>query len=86
MHEQCDELPSRRATESELELCHPPEYIDKVKQYKSKTLDELLEESKNPHSVYFHWDTYECASFATGCLLSVLDNVCTKKVKDLLLS
>ena len=42
-------------------------------------MEELLADSVNPHSVYYHWETFECASLATGCLLNVLDDVCTNK-------
>jgi histone deacetylase 6 len=75
----CEELPSRKATDAELMLCHTQKYIEELKEYKSKSMEELIECSKNVHSVYYHWDTFECATLATGCLLNVLDNVCTNK-------
>lgn len=79
LYEQCEELPSRRATDDELKLCHTDNYIAELKTYKSKSMDELIECSQNVHSVYYHWDTFECATLAAGCLLNVMDNVCTKK-------
>jgi len=79
LYELCSELPSRKATKQELQLCHPVDYIEKIQAYKSKSTEELTEASKNNDSVYYHWETYECASLATGCLLSIVDDVCTNK-------
>lgn len=46
---------------------------------KSKSINELEEMSRNMNSVYFNKKTFECATLATGSLLSVVDNVCSKK-------
>ena len=43
-------------------------------------MEELIQLSQNKNSVYYHWETYECACLATGCLLQVVDDVCNKKV------
>ncbi len=46
-------------------------------------MDELIHDSTyNKNSVYYHWETYESACLATGCLLNIVDNVCTNKVKQ----
>lgn len=79
LYELCTELNSRRATKEELQLCHPRDYIDRIEAIKEKTREELCKESTNMDSVYYHWETYECASLAVGCLLSVLDDVCSGK-------
>lgn len=47
-------------------MCHDKEYINRLKLLKSKTLEELIELSKNPDSVYYHFDTFECATLATA--------------------
>ena len=81
LYDRCGKIDSRHAKDSELEMCHDKEYINSLKSLKSKTLDELIELSKNPDSVYYHFDTFECATLATGCVLSVIDNVCSNKVR-----
>ena len=80
VYERCKKLDSRAATLDELKLCHTEEYINSIKKLRSKTREELQELTRNPHSVYYHWDTFTCASLATGCLLEVVDAVCSKKV------
>jgi hypothetical protein len=47
---------------------------------KDKTHEELIEMTKNPHSVYYNWSTFDAASLAAGCLLEIVDEVCLKKV------
>ncbi len=79
MYEQCAEIESRHATEGEIELCHTRSYIEKLKTLKEKSEEELKNMSKNMDSVYYHSETYECALLATGCILNVVDQVCSKK-------
>lgn len=38
--------------------------------------------SSNKDSLYYHWDTYESASLAAGCLLQVVDAVCSKQYSN----
>ena len=80
LYELCTELDSRKATVDELKLCHTDDYIKEVQAFKSKNMEELIQLSQNKNSVYYHWETYECACLATGCLLQVVDDVCNKKV------
>ncbi len=80
LYERCGRLESRYATDDEIKLCHDESYINSIKELKTKSQQELVEMTKNPNSVYYHWNTFECASLATGCLLSVVDAVCSKQV------
>lgn len=82
LYEKCLKLKSRTAKIDELKLCHTQAYIDSIKQLKDLTQEELVEKSTNKDSVYYHWDTFECASTAVGCLLNVVDSVCNKKVTN----
>jgi len=65
-----------------LELTHDLGYVNSLKTLKSKTREELIQLSKNPDSVYFHFDTFECAKLAAGSVLSVVDAVCTNKFSN----
>lgn len=80
MYQRCEALNSRFAIDQEIELCHSKEYIQSIRSLKEKNDDELKELSRNPNSVYFNSATFECASMATGCLLEVVDQVCSEKV------
>lgn len=75
----CGKVKSRHATDDELTLCHPQAYINELRQLKHKSISELEEMSRNMNSVYFNSKTFECATLATGSLLSVVDGVCSKK-------
>ncbi|CAF0704332.1 unnamed protein product [Brachionus calyciflorus] len=79
IYNRCDELKSRHATENEIELCHSKSYIQEIKSLRDKSEEELKQLSKNPDSVFFHSSTFDCASLATGCLLQIVDQVCTNK-------
>ena len=72
-------MEARFALDHELELTHDMTYVNSLKTLKSKNKEELIEMSKNPDSVYFHFDTFECAKLATGSVLSVVDAVCSNK-------
>ena len=80
LYDRCVELKSRCATDEELELCHKAAYIKKLKKLRMKSAQELIEMSMNPHSVYYHSQTFDCATLATGCVLKVVEGVCSKKV------
>ena len=80
LYERCVELPSREVRDEELYLCHDRDYIEGLKTLEKKSQEELIAMSKNPDSVYYHSDTFSCASLATGCLLTVVDAVCSQKV------
>ena len=79
LYERCVEVASREVRDEELLLCHKKEYIEELKTLENKSQDELIAMSKNPDSVYFHADTFSCAQLAAGCLLSVVDAVCSHK-------
>ncbi len=79
LYDQCARVTSRYSTDEELNLCHPQGYIDNLRSLEKKTLPELEEMSRNMNSVYYNKKTFECATLSTGCLLSVVDAVCTKK-------
>jgi histone deacetylase 6 len=80
LYQQCTPIESRYATEEEIQLCHTKDYIEKIKLLKKKTIEELLAMSKNPDSVYYNSETYECALLAAGCVINCVDQVCSKKV------
>ena len=81
LYDRCICLGSRYVKDEEIEYCHDRDYIATLKQLKAKSHDELVKMTKNPDSVYFHNDTFESASIASGCLLNIVDAVCTNKVK-----
>lgn len=84
-------LPSRRATPEEVSLVHSLSHVELIrkmgdkKQKKHLTkadrnvededYNHLLKMSTNYNSVYFHPNTYESATMATGCALQVVDSV-----------
>jgi acetoin utilization deacetylase AcuC-like enzyme len=80
LYDRCIKLEPRFANENELLLCHDKKYIEEIRCLKNTSSDELIQLSKNTMSVYYHWDTFICASIAAGCLLQVIDAVCSKKV------
>lgn len=65
----------------ELETCHELDYIAQIKELEAKSNEELIEMSHNRDSVYYNQATYASASLAAGCVLNVVDQVCTKKVR-----
>jgi acetoin utilization deacetylase AcuC-like enzyme len=77
--QRCNELGSRHATDEELLMCHENAYIQRIKSLADKSKEELIELTRNPNYVYFHSETFECATLATGCLLQVVDQVCSGK-------
>ena len=80
LYQRCGKIKGRQATDKELCLTHNQLYIDSIKQLKTKTEKQLKHLSNiDSRSVYFHFDTYESASHATGSILSVIDAVCTNK-------
>jgi hypothetical protein len=79
LYQRCGILNSRSANDDEIMLCHEKDYIDKLKTLHSKTRDELIEMSRNMDSVYYNTYTFECATLAAGCVLSVVDAVCSNK-------
>ena len=83
LYDDCAPLKSRSATEEELKLCHAPAYIDSLTKLNSKSNEELIQLSQNRDSVYYHKETLKFAKLATGCLLSVLDGVCSIKVDQI---
>jgi len=80
LYDRCVELKSRSATDDEPELCHKTADIKKLKKLRMKSTQELIEMSRNPHSVYYHSQTFDRATLATGCVLSVVEGVSSKKV------
>jgi histone deacetylase 6 len=80
LYQQCTSINSRFATEEEIQLCHTKDYIERIKELKTKTNEELLEMSRNPDSVYYNSETYECALLAAGCVMNCVDQVCSKNV------
>lgn len=85
LYSRCGIIQSSLANENEIELCHSKQYIDSLKTLKEKTTEELIELSCNRESVYYHSDTFECAKMSTGCLLNVVDQVCSNKVELVLI-
>nr|QDF21420.1 histone deacetylase 6 isoform X2 [Brachionus koreanus] len=79
LYYRCKELKSRYATDQEINLCHSLNYIEKIKSVKFKSETELKDLSINNYSVFFNSSTFDCAMLATGCLLQVVDEVCSNR-------
>lgn len=69
-------LKPRKAEFHELGLFHTPDYIDKIEKSSKLTKSELRDLCRL-HEIYFHHETFISASFAVGCLLNIVDAVCT---------
>ena len=80
LYERCGEIESRHANEDDIALCHAKQYIQRIRKLRTKSTQELMEMSHNPDSVYYHSETYDSACLAVGCVLAVVDSVCTNKV------
>ena len=66
-------LPSREATEDELLLVHSQTHINHMQAL--ETCDNLAALGDKYNSVYFHPKTYECAKYAAGSVLQVVDEI-----------
>lgn len=75
--DRCTILQSRKITLFELGLFHTKDHIKNIEQTSSLTTDKLKEMS-DVDEIYYHSDTYLSATHAVGCLLSVVDAVCSK--------
>lgn len=67
-------LNSRQATTDELCLAHSYQHVSFIRKIVEKS-DELEEISKNFNSIYLHPKTFECATYAVGSVLQVVDEV-----------
>lgn len=74
------EVSARRASDKEILAVHTQEYLDRLKEIASTKLRELNNQKNQYDSIYFHPDSLESATTATGCVLQMIDavvsNVC----------
>ncbi|KAL7039894.1 hypothetical protein ACKWTF_000165 [Chironomus riparius] len=70
-------LPSRQATEEELLLVHSKSHLKNMQALEK--CDNLAALGEKYNSVYFHPKTYECAKYAAGSVLQVVDEVLNGK-------
>ncbi|CAL1298744.1 unnamed protein product [Larinioides sclopetarius] len=81
--ERCSVLPSKLATEEELQLVHTKEYISEIKN--STATEEVSEWEKlstKYDGVFFNSHTYECALLAAGCSLELVSAVLQNKINN----
>lgn len=66
-------VPGRSATTNEICLAHSWEHVNFIRKTVEKS--NLKEIGDDFNSVYFHPQTFKCATFAAGSVLQVVDNV-----------
>ncbi|OTF73923.1 histone deacetylase-like protein [Euroglyphus maynei] len=73
----------RKATENEILLVHSEEYIRKIEQICTLMDPEQLEqESSRFDAVYFTPSTFECALYACGSALELVDSLMTGRIQN----
>ncbi|XP_043222780.1 histone deacetylase 6-like [Amphibalanus amphitrite] len=81
--DRCQRVPARHATEEELQLCHSPEHIQRLRQLCERGEPEQLRQEADKHdSVYLHPATFQCASLAAGSALELTDQVLDGKLQN----
>jgi histone deacetylase 6 len=58
-----------------LKLCHTEDYIKFIEKTSRLSKQELIELGK-PNEIYYNKNTFAASTFAVGCLLAVVDDVC----------
>uniref|UniRef100_H3AE47 Protein deacetylase HDAC6 n=1 Tax=Latimeria chalumnae TaxID=7897 RepID=H3AE47_LATCH len=78
----CHPIPSRCATEEELQMCHSTEHISTIKSSVDMKPRDLHRLSNEYNSIYICPKSYECALLATGSTFNVVEAVVTGKVQN----
>ncbi|KAK9723163.1 Histone deacetylase domain [Popillia japonica] len=72
-----DKLPKEKILKK-----HTADIYDKLENMDKLSLSELEEEATKYDAVYFNKHTFECASIAAGCVLSIVENVCREQIQN----
>ncbi|XP_055509051.1 polyamine deacetylase HDAC10 isoform X2 [Leucoraja erinacea] len=80
--ERCIQLPVREAIEEEIILVHSLEYLKAVKSTASMNVEELKSFSYKYDDVYFHPNSYHCATLSVGATLQLVDAVMSGRVRN----
>ncbi|XP_061532596.1 polyamine deacetylase HDAC10 isoform X5 [Phycodurus eques] len=78
----CVSIPVRQATDADILLIHSEEYLEAVKKTPYMTLEDLREFTLQYGAVYFHPNSYHCATLAVGAALQLVDGVMTGRVRN----
>ncbi|XP_057693818.1 polyamine deacetylase HDAC10 isoform X1 [Corythoichthys intestinalis] len=78
----CVSIPVRQATDAEILLIHSEEYLEAVKKTPHMTLQDLQVFTQHYGAVYFHPNSYHCATLAVGAALQLVDGVLTGTVRN----
>uniref|UniRef100_A0A3Q2XUN6 Histone deacetylase 10 n=1 Tax=Hippocampus comes TaxID=109280 RepID=A0A3Q2XUN6_HIPCM len=78
----CASVPVRQATDDDILLIHCEEYLEAVKKTPYMSLDDLREFTLQYGAVYFHPNSYHCATLAVGAALQLVDGVMTGRVRN----
>ncbi|XP_077425342.1 polyamine deacetylase HDAC10 isoform X2 [Vanacampus margaritifer] len=78
----CVSIPVRQATDDDILLIHSEEYLEAVKKTPYMTLEDLREFALVYGCVYFHPNSYRCATLAAGAALQLVDGVMTGRVRN----
>nr|XP_026498088.1 histone deacetylase 6 isoform X3 [Vanessa tameamea] len=71
--ERLHRLEARPATDEEILAVHTRKHLDRLKELSHTKLRDLNSQKDAYDSVYFHPDTFESASVASGCVLQVVE-------------
>ncbi|KAH9506186.1 histone deacetylase [Dermatophagoides farinae] len=81
--DKCLRLQPRKATENEILLVHSEEYIRKIERIRTLMDPEQLEqESSRFDAIYFSPSTFECAQYACGSVLELIDALMTDRIQN----
>ncbi|XP_077995868.1 protein deacetylase HDAC6-like [Glandiceps talaboti] len=82
LFEECQHIPARQATDTELEMLHCPKYIELMKKTVDMSVDELKTLAETYDSVCLNPNTFETAIIAAGGTLSLIEAIVEKKVRN----
>ncbi|ESN96599.1 hypothetical protein HELRODRAFT_95510 [Helobdella robusta] len=82
--EQCYLITPRKATKSEVLLQHTEQYYNIVERSASMNEEQLKILSTKYDSLYFHPNSFECASLSAGCSIEAVTHVLSNKVDSAL--
>ncbi|XP_077185614.1 protein deacetylase HDAC6 isoform X2 [Paroedura picta] len=80
--ERCCRLPTRLASEEELQMCHSPAYVEAVKSTTAMKPRDLHRQGSQYNSIYICASSYECARLAAGSAFSAVEAVLSGKVQN----
>nr|XP_014087737.1 histone deacetylase 6 isoform X1 [Bactrocera oleae] len=81
--EQCQRIPSRRATKDEVLLLHSGEHYDLLQQTSGVQDEAGMEDlSSKFNAIYLHPSTFELSLLATGSTIDLIENIITGNVQN----